>query len=40
MRKTMSAITQVVGAVTLIGLGYIVLSALPDLKRYIKISTM
>ena len=40
MRKTMSAITQVVGAVTLIGLCYIVLSALPDLKRYIKISTM
>jgi hypothetical protein len=40
MKTTMSAITQVVGAVTLIGLGYIVLNALPDLKRYIKMSRM
>lgn len=40
MKKTMSAITQVVGAVTLIGIGYVILNALPDLKRYIKISTM
>ena len=40
MKKAVSAITQVVGVVTLVGLGYIVLNALPDLKRYIKISTM
>jgi exosortase/archaeosortase len=40
MKKALSTITQVVGVVTLIGIGYVVLNALPDLKRYIRISSM
>jgi hypothetical protein len=40
MKKAVSTITQVVGVVTLIGIGYVVLNALPDLKRYIRISSM
>ena len=40
MKKTVSVITQVVGVATLLGLGYVLMNALPDLKRYIRISTM
>jgi hypothetical protein len=38
--KTLSAITTVVGAATLLMAGHVFLAALPDLRRYIKISTM
>jgi hypothetical protein len=38
--KTLSAITTVVGAATLLMAGYVLLAALPDLRRYIRISTM
>jgi hypothetical protein len=40
MKKTVSVVTQVVGVATLLGLGYVIINALPDLRRYIKISTM
>jgi hypothetical protein len=40
MKKTVSVVTQVVGVATLLGLGCVVVNALPDLRRYIKISTM
>lgn len=43
MKKAMSAlsvVTTVAGAATLMFAGYIILAALPDLRRYIKISTM
>jgi hypothetical protein len=40
VKKTVSAITTVVGAATLLMAGYVLLAALPDLRRYIKISTM
>lgn len=38
--KALSAITTVVGAATLLMAGYVFLAALPDLRRYIKITTM
>jgi hypothetical protein len=43
MKKAISAfhvITAVAGAAGLVYAGYVVISALPDLRRYIKISTM
>jgi hypothetical protein len=40
VKKTVLVVTQVVGAATLLGLGHVILNALPDLRRYIKISTM
>lgn len=40
MKKTVSAVTQVIGAAALLFFGYTVLASLPDLRRYIKISTM
>jgi hypothetical protein len=43
MRKAVSAfqvVTTVMGAAGLVYAGYIVLNALPDLRRYIRISTM
>lgn len=40
MRKTASTITAIVGAATLLLAGYSLLAALPDLRRYIRISTM
>jgi hypothetical protein len=40
MKKTLSAVTTVVGAAGLIFLGYIVVASLPDMGRYIKISSM
>jgi hypothetical protein len=40
MKQAVSVLTQVVGVATLLGLGYVFMSALPDLKRYIRISTM
>lgn len=43
MKKAMSAfqvMTTVAGVASLVFAGYIILNALPDLRRYIKISTM
>jgi hypothetical protein len=43
MKKALSAfqvVTTVVGAAGLVYAGYIILNSLPDLRRYIKISTM
>jgi hypothetical protein len=40
VKKTVSAVTQVIGAAALLFFGYTVLASLPDLRRYIKISTM
>jgi len=40
MKKTVSVVTQVVGVATLLGLSYVIINAPPDLRRYIKISTM
>jgi hypothetical protein len=40
MRKVFTAFTTVAGAATLAFAGYILVVSLPDLKRYIRISTM
>ena len=40
MKKTLSAIANLAGVATLVMVGYVVLSSLPDLKRYIRIATM
>jgi hypothetical protein len=43
MKRAFSAfqvISTVAGAVGLVFAGYVILNALPDLRRYIKISTM
>ncbi|MGB7599384.1 MAG: hypothetical protein WBM24_03700 [Candidatus Sulfotelmatobacter sp.] len=43
MRKALSGLQTVstaLGAVGLVFAGYIIINALPDLRRYIKISTM
>lgn len=38
--KTLSILTKVAGVATLAFAGFIILSSLPDLRRYIKISAM
>jgi len=38
--KTVSTITTIVGSATLLLAGIVFVSSLPDLLRYIKISTM
>ena len=40
MKKALTALTTVAGAATLAFAGYVILVSLPDLRRYIKISTM
>lgn len=40
MTKSAATLTKVVGVVSLLFVGYVFLSALPDLRRYIKISMM
>jgi hypothetical protein len=40
VKKTFSSLTTVVGVATLFLAGYALLKSIPDLKRYIKISTM
>jgi hypothetical protein len=40
MKKTLSAVTTILGAAGLIFVGYIVVASLPDVGRYIKISSM
>jgi hypothetical protein len=38
--KTLSALTSVVGVATLLLAGYVILKSIPDVRRYIKTSTM
>lgn len=38
--KTMRVLRNVVGSAGLLFMGYVFVTALPDLKRYIRISTM
>jgi hypothetical protein len=38
--KSAATLTKVVGAASLLFVGYVFLTALPDLRRYIKISMM
>jgi hypothetical protein len=38
--KSAATLTKVVGAASLLLVGYVFLTALPDLRRYIKISMM
>lgn len=38
--KTFSALTKVAGVATLVFAGYIFLASIPDLRRYIRISSM
>ncbi|MGA6982404.1 MAG: hypothetical protein WCC95_16915 [Candidatus Sulfotelmatobacter sp.] len=40
MKKTLSTVTTILGAAGLVFIGYIVVASLPDVGRYIKISTM
>jgi hypothetical protein len=40
MKNAASAITTVLGAGTLLFAGYILFTSQPDLRRYIRISTM
>jgi hypothetical protein len=38
--KTVKVLRNVLGSAGLVFMGYVVLSALPDLRRYIRITTM
>jgi hypothetical protein len=38
--KTVKVLRNVVGSVGLLLIGYVLLAALPDIRRYIRISTM
>jgi hypothetical protein len=38
--KTMATLTNVVGLAALMMFGYVVLASIPDVKRYVRISTM
>ena len=38
--KTLLAITNVVGIATLLFVGYVLLTAIPDVGRYVRISRM
>lgn len=40
MKKAFSALSTVTAIAGLVFAGYVILSSLPDLRRYIKISTM
>jgi len=40
VEKAVSTITTEFGAATLLMAGYVLLSSLPDLRRYVRISTM
>jgi hypothetical protein len=40
MKRALTVFTAVAGATTLAFAGYVLLVSLPDLKRYIRISTM
>ncbi|MGB8768251.1 MAG: hypothetical protein WCC92_01445 [Candidatus Korobacteraceae bacterium] len=40
MKKKLSTLTNVVGVATLLVAGYVVITSLPDLRRYIKMSMM
>lgn len=38
--KTLSMVATVTGVATLAFAGFVILASLPDLRRYVKISTM
>ncbi len=40
MKKAFSIVTTVAGIASLAFAGFVLISSLPDLRRYIKISTM
>ena len=40
MKRTLSSVTSIVGIATLLYVGYIMVRAIPDVGRYIKMSTM
>jgi hypothetical protein len=40
MNKAISTIANVVGAATLLLVGYAIVASLPDLRHYIRLSTM
>lgn len=40
MSKSAATITKVIGTASLLFMGYVFLTALPDLRRYIRISMM
>ena len=40
MRRALTTATAMVGVATLAFAGYVLLASLPDLRRYIRISTM
>jgi hypothetical protein len=40
MKKTMTTIASLAGMATLMMVGYVVLTSLSDVKRYIRINTM
>ncbi|MGD0267746.1 MAG: hypothetical protein ABSB14_01675 [Candidatus Sulfotelmatobacter sp.] len=40
MNKSAATLTKIVGAASLLFVGYVFLTALPDLRRYIRISMM
>jgi hypothetical protein len=40
MKKTLFTIANLAGAATLMMVGYVVLTSLSDVKRYMRISTM
>lgn len=40
MKKTLLTVRNVFGVVGLIYTGYVIFRAIPDLRRYIKITTM
>ena len=40
MKKTLSALTSVIGAVTLIYTGFVLIRSIPELARYMKIRAM
>jgi hypothetical protein len=40
MKKAFSVVTTAAGVATLAFAGYVILASLPDLRRYIRISTM
>lgn len=40
VKKTLATMTSIAGTATLLLIGYVFLTSIPDLKRYIRISTM
>ena len=40
MKKTLSTVTNILGAVTLVYTGYILIRSIPEIGRYMKIRAM